>query len=103
MSDDPALDNLKRQLQDVKREMQIPSFKQNKSQSLGGKFFNVGIELVSGVIVGVGVGLFVDWMFQTSPWGLIVFFILGSVAGMLNVYRALIAQAKKVDEKDIHG
>ena len=54
-----------------------------------GALMNAGIELVSGVLVGVGIGLLIDWAFSTKPWGLTAFFALGSVAGMLNVYRAL--------------
>ena len=50
---------------------------------------NVGIEFVSGVLVGIGLGFLFDWAFSTKPWGLIAFFALGSVAGMLNVYRTL--------------
>ncbi|MBT5654081.1 MAG: hypothetical protein HOI80_01090, partial [Alphaproteobacteria bacterium] len=38
---------------------------------------------------GVIIGLMVDHFFGTSPWGLIGFFILGSLAGFLNMYRTL--------------
>ncbi len=99
MSDDPALDKLKKEIYDAKKAARLQSFRENKSQSSAGKFFNVGVELVAGVLVGVGLGLFIDWMFETSPWGLIIFFILGSVAGMLNVYRALTGQG---DKKEPH-
>ncbi len=85
MSDDPALESLKRKI----KEAQKPPDKENKPETSAAKYFNVGVELVSGVLVGVGVGLFIDWMFGTSPWGLISLFILGASAGMLNVYRVL--------------
>lgn len=48
----------------------------------------VSAELVGGVVVGVGIGWFVDRAFGTSPWGLIVFFLLGFAAGVLNVVRS---------------
>lgn len=54
-----------------------------------GKTFNVGVELVAGVLAGVAGGLFIDWIFGTSPWGLVILFILGAGAGFLNVYRTL--------------
>lgn len=95
MPDDPALDRLKKQIQEAKRAAYPRSVKEDKAQNTVGKYFNVGVELVSGVFVGVGLGLFMDWAFGSSPWGLISFFILGSVAGMLNVYRALTAPNKK--------
>ncbi|MDH5557085.1 MAG: AtpZ/AtpI family protein [Alphaproteobacteria bacterium] len=48
----------------------------------------VGVEMVSALIVGVGVGLGLDWWLDTKPWFLVVFFLLGSGAAMLNVWRA---------------
>jgi len=102
MSHDPALDKLKRQIQEAKQAIQPAPSRKKKSQILAGKFFNVGVELVAGVFVGVGLGLFVDWLFGTSPWGLISLFILGSAAGMLNVYRALTDQDKKGKKKEPH-
>ena len=89
MSEDPSLDKLKNQIKVAKKELISKPSNKNKSQPPTGKFFNVGAELVSGVFVGVGAGLLFDWLFGTSPWGLIILFILGSMAGMLNVYKAL--------------
>ncbi|NQW09227.1 MAG: AtpZ/AtpI family protein [Alphaproteobacteria bacterium] len=51
--------------------------------------FRVGVELVAGVVVGVAVGYGLDRWLGTSPWLLIVFFLLGSAGGMLNVWRAM--------------
>ncbi|MDH5410174.1 MAG: AtpZ/AtpI family protein [Alphaproteobacteria bacterium] len=48
----------------------------------------VGVEMVSALIVGVGVGIGLDWWLDTKPWFLVVFFLLGSGAAMLNVWRA---------------
>ena len=49
----------------------------------------IGVELVSAVVVGVGIGWLLDWWLGTQPWLLMVFFLLGAGAGMLNVYRAV--------------
>ncbi len=49
--------------------------------------YRLSVELVSGVMVGLGIGYFVDYIFHTRPWGLIVFMIIGSGAGVINVYR----------------
>lgn len=45
-------------------------------------------EFVGGVVVGAGLGWFIDRMFGSAPWGLIVFLLLGFAAGVLNVLRA---------------
>jgi ATP synthase protein I len=45
-------------------------------------------EFAAGVLVGAGVGWVVDWVFGISPWGLIVFLLLGFAAGVLNILRS---------------
>ena len=39
--------------------------------------------------VGVGIGLLLDRWLDTGPWFLLLFFVLGAAAGMLNVYRVM--------------
>lgn len=102
MPDDPALDKLKRRIEKAKEEAQPHHINEDQSLKKFGKLFNVGVELVSGVFVGVGCGLFIDWVFGTSPWGLISLFILGSAAGILNVYRALTVKETTDTQKDPH-
>jgi ATP synthase protein I len=50
--------------------------------------FRMSTELVAGVIVGAGIGWHIDRWLGISPWGLIVFLLLGFAAGVLNVVRA---------------
>ena len=57
--------------------------------SLAGVAARAGVELVAGVAVGAGMGYGLDVWLGSSPWMLIVCFILGSAAGMMNVYRAV--------------
>ncbi len=45
-------------------------------------------ELVAGVLVGAGLGWVIDRWLGISPWGLIVFLLLGFAAGVVNVIRA---------------
>ncbi len=47
----------------------------------------IGVELVSALIVGVLIGLALDYWLGTNPWCLLVFFVFGSIAGIFNVYR----------------
>jgi ATP synthase protein I len=49
-------------------------------------------ELVAGVVVGAGLGLLLDRWLGISPWGLIVFLLLGFAAGVLNVARGARAE-----------
>jgi ATP synthase protein I len=53
-----------------------------------GKATRLVAELVSGLVLGVVIGLGLDKLFGTGPWMLIIFFILGTAAGILNVMRA---------------
>ena len=46
-----------------------------------------GTELVSALVVGVAAGWGLDHWLHTKPWFLIVFSLLGGVAGVLNVWR----------------
>lgn len=44
-------------------------------------------EFISAIVVGVILGYLFDRFASTSPWGLIVFLLLGFCAGVLNVLR----------------
>ena len=58
-----------------------------KRGSFMGSAFKLGTELVAAVAVGTIIGFILDTWFDTKPWLMIIFFFLGSAAGMLNVIR----------------
>ena len=62
-------------------------------------------EFVAGVLVGAAIGWFFDRLLDTSPWGLIVFLLLGFAAGALNAMRAagLVRQPDRPREGDRDG
>tara|TARA_B100001057_G_scaffold342578_1_gene343502 strand:+ start:405 stop:788 length:384 start_codon:yes stop_codon:yes gene_type:complete len=62
----------------------------------------VTTELVAGLVVGTFIGWALDNWLSTTPTMMVVFFFLGSAAGMMNVWRALTGRgmaAGFVDEK----
>ena len=58
-----------------------------KRGSFMGTAFKLGTELVAAVGVGTIIGFILDSWFGTKPWLIIIFFFLGTAAGMLNVFR----------------
>jgi ATP synthase protein I len=54
--------------------------------------FRLSSELVAGVVIGAGLGLLIDHWLGSSPWGLMIFLLLGFAAGVLNVARAVNAR-----------
>ncbi|WP_349363897.1 MAG: AtpZ/AtpI family protein [Roseitalea porphyridii] len=64
------------------------SDRQNGAGSGIGAALKMSSEFVAGVLVGAGLGYLLDQFAGTSPWGLIVFLMLGFAAGVLNVLRA---------------
>ena len=65
---------------------------------------SVGMNLVFSTFIGLAIGYGLDSLFHTSPWLLIIFTILGIVAG----FRELVKMAKKQeldaeDDSDTNG
>ena len=58
-----------------------------KRGSFMGNAFKLGTELVAAVAIGTIIGFILDSWFDTKPWLIIIFFFLGSAAGMLNVIK----------------
>jgi len=62
--------------------------------------FRLSTELVTGVVVGAALGWVLDRWLGISPWGMIVFLLLGFAAGVLNVMRAAgVAPSGPLDPK----
>ena len=61
-----------------------------------GSAFKLGTELVAAAVVGTIIGFILDNWFGTKPWFIIIFFIIGVIAGMLNVIRV----AKRMQKED---
>ena len=74
-----------------------PSAASNASMMARG--FRLSSELVAGVLVGGLIGWALDKVLGISPWGFIVFLLLGFAAGVLNVMRAAGVVAEQGDRK----
>tara|TARA_R110002050_G_scaffold118195_2_gene235409 strand:+ start:33432 stop:33698 length:267 start_codon:yes stop_codon:yes gene_type:complete len=85
----------------------MPKKSQN-SLTFKGAAMKVSTDMLAAIMVGAGLGVAFDKHFDTYPWALIIGFILGSAAGLLNVYRSLCKMgyglgSKKTKEKDTNG
>jgi ATP synthase protein I len=64
-----------------------------KMQSIGA-LSTVGLSFVLAIVLGAWFGYLLDSWMGTGPWLFLLFFALGMVAGILNVYRAAIKYIK---------
>ncbi len=53
-----------------------------------GHALRMSSEFISAILVGALIGYLIDTFAGTTPWGMIVFLLLGFVAGVVNVLRA---------------
>ena len=87
MNNNRKLENLKQKLDKFKFSK---TDQNNKNKEVGASFgFKISTEIIAALVIGVCIGLLVDNYFHTKPFGLIIFFILGALAGFLNVYRVM--------------
>ena len=69
--------------------------KQSSSSNIG-VAFKLSTEMVAAVVVGTIIGFILDNWFGTKPWLILIFFFVGVIAGILNVFRS----AKNMQSKD---
>jgi ATP synthase protein I len=56
---------------------------------------SAGLAFGLSVILGAALGYGIDSLLGSSPWGFLLGFLFGLVAGMLNVFRASAVASKK--------
>lgn len=86
-----SLDDLDARLREAKarRAGAKPASDSNERGRGLGFAVRIGVDIVAALVVGVGIGLLLDRWLGTTPWMLLLFFVLGSAAGLLNVYRVM--------------
>ena len=69
----------------------------NRSSNVAslGKALKISTELVAAVVVGTLLGFILDSWFDTKPILILIFFLFGAIAGILNVIKA----AKRMQKK----
>ena len=88
----------------LKNEINIALAKKNNvnnpknliDKSFSSVLTRVATELLAGLIIGASIGLMMDKWFNTKPLFLIVFFILGGIAGIYNLWRQVNGQGLKL-------
>jgi ATP synthase protein I len=84
----PENKNFKTRLKIAKSKLEEKTLSNNdKRSAFMGNAFRLGTELVAAVGVGTIIGFILDTWFDTKPWLIIIFFFIGSAAGMMNVIR----------------
>lgn len=82
-------DRLNRELDERRRSELLAEAKRSARPASGyGQAMKLSSEFIAGILVGGGIGWVLDEWLGTSPFGLIVFLLLGFAAGVLNVLRA---------------
>ena len=89
--------DFKTRLKIAKAKIRNKSISNNETRgSFIGHAFKLGTEFVAAVVVGTIIGFILDRTFDTKPWLILIFFFLGSAAGMLNIIKT----AKKIQKED---
>ena len=63
-------------------------YKDKDPPSSIGTAFKLSTELVSAVVVGTIIGFILDTTFGTKPWLILIFFFVGVITGIVNVFRS---------------
>ena len=84
MVDDKKIKSLNQRIQKAK-ENSNPTLN-NPPRSFG-KVMKIVVEIIAAMAVGLVIGMLIDNYFETRPIFIIIFFLLGSCAGILNVFR----------------
>ena len=82
-------DQFKTRLEIAKKKISKRSrFSKDTSSSKLGIAFKMSTEMVAAVVVGTIIGFILDNWFGTKPWLILIFFFVGVITGILNVFRS---------------
>ena len=84
--DKNRLNELKKKIEEAKLKNQDKGLNKIQPSPIG-KAMKLAVEIVAALAIGITIGLLLDNFFDTRPLFIIIFFLLGSCAGILNVFR----------------
>ena len=94
------LKEISTRLKIAKKKTKIYDDKGNGSNAASlGKALKISTELVASVVVGSTIGFILDSWFDTKPLLIIVFFIIGVIAGILNVIKVAKKMQKNLEKE----
>jgi ATP synthase protein I len=64
------------------------------------KAMKAASDFISAIVVGVFLGYWIDRWFNTTPFGIIIFLLLGFGAGVMNLYRAQMGSGNNKNDKN---
>ena len=93
-------DNLKIRLKIAKDKVNKKTLNNDNNQpSSLGMALKLSTEMVAAVLVGTIIGYILDSWFDSKPWLIIIFFFVGTAAGITNVVRSAKLMQKNVNKK----
>ncbi len=96
----PSFEEFDAKLDKLRRQRSAPPGRRRRRGLAATDGMQAGIEVVAGIIGGVLLGYGLDSWLDTRPLMMIVFFLLGSCAGLLNAYRHLRRAGLSASEED---
>ncbi|MBU1054975.1 MAG: AtpZ/AtpI family protein [Proteobacteria bacterium] len=64
-------------------------------------YSSLGFQVALSIVIGLGIGVYLDKRFELYPWLTLVFIGLGVVAGFRNIWLAIKKSEKISQERDV--
>ena len=65
-----------------------------------GRYSALGLEMAISVVVGLGIGYYLDKWLGTAPWLMVLWIGFGFAAGVRSLYRAAVRAGKEPEERE---
>lgn len=95
----PSLDTLGEAIRRFDEKESVGNPKPKRAAGRAAAGMRMGVELVCGVLVGMGVGLFLDDWLGTSPFLMVICLFFGAAAGFLTLYRTAQQLSEATEEE----
>ena len=64
------------------------------------KYSALGLEMALSVVIGMGIGYYLDRWLGTGPWLMVLWIGLGFAAGVRSLYRAAVRSGKDIERDE---